>query len=603
MPTHTGRLVFLLAFAAVAAISLPSPIAAAVDKGGVQLSDKTLYQILYVEPNHYLQSLGNISDIPGSLSRTFLSPAHRRAAGRLRRWMASAGMRTWADQMANVHGIVKAADPEAPTIILGSHYDTVVDGGKFDGALGIIVAISAVKAVLLEAALAKGLVSDAELEQAVDLLHNPRAGIDGGLDLAELLYDQQTAQLISTPVQVVAFSDEEGVRFHSTYLGSRVLTGTLLDHGILTNIDHEGVSVLEALEQAGFDPSPASLRKMAIPHNRIKAYLEVHIEQGPVLQAVGRRLGTVAAIAGQSRLQAEIIGEQGHAGTVPMRVRRDPLAASAEVIGQLERICNGGRHGGDLLSPDLGEDHSLVCTVGSMSIWPNAGNVIPGAANFTLDIRSRWDHNRKQVIQQLRSAMEAVCARRELQCRLYVKNEAAAVESSPELVEGLLAATEEAKGLVDRLLAQARLNAPPPPVAASSPAAATCQAPADGSMQGCADAASDAAIEATSIETADEAAYGSTTGGTAAGGGTGGGAAVLDAAGAATNGSNPLELVSGAGHDAMVFAEVTKMGMLFVRCRDGISHSPLEHVHPDDVAAAAATLYRYLRKQLLMSEN
>ncbi|EFN53618.1 hypothetical protein CHLNCDRAFT_53494 [Chlorella variabilis] len=308
-----------LLFAAGAIILLAGGVAAAAADKRPQLSDETLYQLLYVEPNHYLQSLGNISDVPGSLSRTFLSPAHRRAAGRLRRWMASAGMRTWADQMANVHGIVKASDPEAPTIILGSHYDTVVDGGN--------------------------------------------------------------------------------------------------------------------------------------------------------------------------------------------------------------------------------------------------------NANFTLDIRSRWDKNRKQVIQQLKTTMEAVCARRKLQCRLYVKNEAAAVEANPELVEGLLNATVDAESLVARLLAQARLHAPPAP-----PPAATCAAPADGGMQGTPCAEPPADTETT--DDSDAGADGDVTG---------------DA------------LVSGAGHDAMVFAEVTKMGMLFVRCRDGISHSPLEHVTPDDVAAATATLYRYLRKHLLFN--
>lgn len=547
-----ARIQHALLTVAVAACLLP--VAAAAGAAAVpdplkppQLSDAALFLLLYQEPNHFLQALGNISDTEGSLTRTFLSPAHRRAAGKLRKWMAEAGMITWADQMANVHGVVKGLDTDAPAIFIGSHYDTVVDGGKYDGALGIVAGVSAVKALLLEAAVSNGVVSAAEVERAV-----AEAAASGEvLDLADLLYNQaQAGRLIASPVRVIGFADEEGVRFHSTYLGSRALVGTLADVGVLRNIDHSGVSVAEALEQAGFDPSPRSLRKMAIPRDKIKAYVEVHMEQGPRLQAAGRALGPVAAISGQSRLQAEIVGEQGHAGTVPMSLRKDPMAAAAEIISGLERSCNGGNADGGPSNPDLASDESLVCTVGSLSIWPNAGNVIPGHVNFTLDIRSRWDANRKQVIAQLEQSMQALCTRRGLTCRLHVKNEAAAVQSDEEVVEHLMGASVEAAPLVQRLLSQRQALSPDP---YGQPPQA-CTAGAEGSA-GC--------------------------------------------AGAQAAGGAPPLLVSGAGHDAMVFAEVTKMGMLFVRCKDGISHSPLEYVSPDDVAAATATLYQYLRKELL----
>ncbi|KAL4419269.1 hypothetical protein ABPG77_004827 [Micractinium sp. CCAP 211/92] len=543
----------LLAAAAVAACLLPAAAAAGAAAAAVdaflppRLPDAALFQLLYREPNHFLQALGNISDTEGSLTRTFLSPAHRRAAGKLRKWMAAAGMRTWADQMANVHGVVKGLDADAPAIFIGSHYDTVVDGGKFDGALGIVAAVCAVKALLLEAAVGNGVVSAAEVERAVAAA----AASGEGLDLADLLYDQaQAGRLIATPVRVIGFADEEGVRFHSTYLGSRALVGTLADVGVLRNIDNSGVSVAEALEQAGFDPSPASLRKMAIPRDKIKAYVEVHMEQGPRLQAAGRALGPVTAISGQSRLQAEIVGEQGHAGTVPMSLRKDPMAAAAEIIAGLERSCNGGNADGGPTNLDLASDESLVCTVGSMSIWPNAGNVIPGHLNFTLDIRSRWDANRKQIIAQLEQSMQALCARRGLSCRLHVKNEAAAVQSDEEVVEHLMEASVQAGPLVQRLFSQRQPLSPDP----YGQPLQTCAAGAEGAA-GC--------------------------------------------AGTQEAGGAPPLMVSGAGHDAMVFAEVTKMGMLFVRCKDGISHSPLEYVSPDDVAAATATLYQYLRRELL----
>lgn len=127
---------------------------------------------------------------------------------------------------------------------------------------------------------------------------------------------------------------------------------------------------------------------------QIDGYVEVHMEQGPVLQSVNKPLGAVSAIAGQTRLQANLVGTQGHAGTVPMRLRKDPLAAAAELIVELESICGGGSHAGDPFSKDLAKDDSLVCTVGSISLWPNASNVIPGRTNFTIDIRCRSDPRR-----------------------------------------------------------------------------------------------------------------------------------------------------------------------------------------------------------------
>ncbi len=203
------------------------------------------------------------------------------------------------------------------------------------------------------------------------------------IDLRYLLGRMRT-RLLHHPVEVVAFSDEEGVRFQSTYLGSRALAGTLLESGILQKRDHSGMSVIDVLERFGFETSPGAIRRVAVPANKvipcadglsvlkclalcvmltlhqnayahmvsthtlmlqIKAYVEIHIEQGPVLQSSGRALGPVSAIAGQTRLHVTIHGVQGHAGTVPMHTRNDPVPAVSEVILQLEKICNGGKYG------------------------------------------------------------------------------------------------------------------------------------------------------------------------------------------------------------------------------------------------------------------
>lgn len=441
---------------------------------GVCANDQLLYKLFFKEPNSHIQLLGNVSDTPGSLTRTFLSSGHRQAAALLQRWMSEAGMTAWVDSIGNVHGRVEARDAHAPTMFIGSHYDTVVDGGKYDGALGIVAGITAVKALLLDVALRQGVITPGQLEAAQT----------ADIDVRDLL-GQKRFSLLSSPVEVVAFSDEEGVRFQSTYLGSRALTGTLLDSGLLQNRDAAGLTVTDALEALGFAASETSLRKIRVPAEKIKGYVEVHMEQGPVLEALGQALGPVTAIAGQTRLQANIVGEQGHAGTVPMAIRHDPLAATAEIIAELERICNGGHHAGGPTNPEVAEDTSLVCTVGSISVWPNAGNVIAGSATFTMDIRSRWDANRAAVITRVRRFLAEVCARRGLTCGIEVKNEADAVQCHPDVVQGLVKATEDSAHIIGSVLRQQAQYKERLPQAVATMQGACAAVPDGASMAAC----------------------------------------------------------------------------------------------------------------------
>lgn len=231
-----------------------------------------------------LNELGKISDVDGYLERTFLSPASVRAANAIRQWMEDAGLRTWVDLMGNVHGRVDGINASAPALLMGSHMDTVVDAGKFDGALGIISAISALKV----------------------------------LKVTEKL------EMLRRPVEVIAFCDEEGVRFQSTFLGSAAIAG-ILPASTLNTSDKSGKTLQEVLEENTIGETEDNLIQLKYEPESVWGYVEVHIEQGPVLESAGIPLGVVKGIAGQTRLKVTVSGSQGHAGTVPMSMRRDPI--------------------------------------------------------------------------------------------------------------------------------------------------------------------------------------------------------------------------------------------------------------------------------------
>nr|GMD98613.1 allantoate deiminase [Ipomoea batatas] len=303
-------------------------------------------QILKEEAVSRLYELGKVSDADNYLERTFQSPASVRAGNRIRSWMEDAGLRTWIDQMGNVHGRVEGINPSGKALLIGSHLDTVIDAGYFDGALGIITAISALKVLKTTGRLEK----------------------------------------LSKPVEVIAFSDEEGVRFQSTFLGSAAIAGTLPVTTLHIH-DKGGVTVQSALRKNSLDITEENLLKLKYDQESVSDYIEVHIEQGPVLENLGLPLGLVKGIAGQTRLKVTVRGTQGHAGTVPMAMRQDPMVASAELIVLLENLCKQPEY---YLSYDdecptstvKSLAGSLVCTVGEISTWPSASNVIPGQASF-----------------------------------------------------------------------------------------------------------------------------------------------------------------------------------------------------------------------------
>jgi allantoate deiminase len=392
-----------------------------------------------------IDKLAAISETPEHLARIFLTKEHRAAADLILDWMRSAGMRAHLDAIGNVCGRYEGERPGLPCLMLGSHYDTVRDAGKWDGPLGLITAISCV---------------------------------------ADL---HKRGRRLPFAIEVIGFADEEGVRFASTLLGSRAVAGTFVE-SVLGTRDAGGISMRDALTQFGLDPD--HIGAAARVRSELLAYIELHIEQGPVLEAQNLSVGVVTAIAGATRLAASLTGMAGHAGTVPMRLRRDALAGAAECIVAIEDFCKTDEGG-------------LVGTVGYIHAAPGATNVIPGQVSFTMDIRASTDAHRKLAVADIVRQIEAIAKRRNLSLQLDVTHENRTVPCAPWLR-----------------------------------------------------------------------------------------AQVAEAI--ASEGFRVFELPSGAGHDGMAMIDIADVGMIFVRCRGGVSHHPDEHVELADADAGARVLLRLI---------
>ncbi len=301
------------------------------------------------------RKLANFSQDRGSTRRTFLSPpmrdCHREIAG----WLERVGAEVRIDAAGNLRGIYAAADANAPRLLIGSHLDTVPNAGAFDGILGVVLGVALVEAL--------------------------------------------EGKRLPFGIEVVGFSEEEGQRFGTPFIGSRALVGRL-DDELLSRKDENGVCVRQAIQDFGLDPRE-------IPDAAVKdgslGYVEFHIEQGPVLDGLERPLGVVEAIAGQSRLEFVFIGSVNHAGTTPMNQRHDAIAAAAEWITAVEREAN--------------RVQDLVATIGSVTAKPGAPNVIAGETRLTLDVRHGSDEIRSRAARDLIELAEAIAKRRGLLVR------------------------------------------------------------------------------------------------------------------------------------------------------------------------------------------
>ncbi len=391
-----------------------------------------------------LDELGGISDSPSYLVRTFLSPANLLAAEKILQWMADLGMETSHAADGTVRGILVGSNPTAPPLLLGSHFDTVIDAGKFDGALGIIAALAAL----------------------------------------ESLHEEKIT--LPFPVHVLAFSDEEGTRFQTTYLGSRSITAPL-DLETLNAPDAAGITIAQAIACEGWHSVATAIR---YDPGECRGYVELHIEQGRVLEEADQPACVVSSIAGQSRLTVTLTGRADHAGTTPMPLRRDALTGAAQCI---------------LAAEILAESHPpLVITVGKIQIHPGASNSIPQSATFTIDLRHPVDSDRREFLGHLHETFIHIATQRSLELQWIPIQDNNATPCDPALT--------------------ARLQ--------------------------------------TSL--------------------------------AAVTGSR-LTLASGAGHDGVVISKVCPIAMLFIRCRDGLSHHPDEFASPEDIGTGIEILTHFLK--------
>ncbi len=390
------------------------------------------------------EALARHSELPGGLTRVFLSPQARAATDEVLGWMREAGMQAQLDPIANAAGRYEGERPGLPCLMLGSHLDTVRDAGRYDGMLGVITAI-----------------------ECIGLLNSKK-------------------KRLPFAIEVIGFGDEEGVRFGTTLLGSRAVAGTL-DLQVLNAKDPQGNSMADALREFGLDP--AAIPKIARRKQDVLAYAELHIEQGPVLEAENLPVGVVTAINGFSRLRVTLRGAAGHAGTVPMNLRRDTLAAAAECVLMVENV---------------GRSHpELVGTVGRIEARPGAINVIPGEVMFTVDVRAPQDPLRNQAVATIRSRIQRIVEERKVECEIENLQEFGVTACSPRLMEQM-----------------------------------------------------------------DQAV--------------------------ARQGFPLRRLPSGAGHDGMALGAITGICMLFVRCKGGISHNPLESITEADAAAGARVLLDFI---------
>ena len=335
------------------------------------------------------EMLADCSECKGAITRTFLSTAMEACHVCVREWMENAGMIVSVDRAGNLRGY-RAHDEgragnAAPRLIIGSHLDSVPNGGRYDGVLGVLIGIGLVEA-----------------------LDRPRLGFG---------------------IEVIGFSDEEGVRYGFPFIGSRSVTGTLLAPH-LARQDADGVPMFAALDHfAAEHPDVIDPRL----HPEARAYLEFHIEQGPVLEHAGLALGVVETIVGQSRAKVTFRGRSAHAGTTPMFLRHDALTAAAEWVVAVEAAASS--------TP------GLVATTGQISCDPGAANVISGLVCCSLDVRHRSDEIRQSAVREFLAMSRAIAERRQIEVDHLTEYEQAAVQLDSALI-----------GLADRAVSEAGIS-------------------------------------------------------------------------------------------------------------------------------------------------
>ncbi|MET0812602.1 MAG: allantoate amidohydrolase [Microbacterium sp.] len=325
--------------------------------------------------------LARVTATPGEIERVYLSPEHARVNRLAAEWMREIGMRTWQDAAGNQIGRLDPAsgDRDASALLLGSHLDTVLDAGRFDGIVGVLMALEVVRLVRLRT----------------------DAGFVSPFPFA---------------LEVVAFSDEEGTRFGKALLGSSAVAGTWDDDWWMLT-DADGVTLRRAFLEFGLDPG--RIGEAARAPEELVGYLEAHIEQGPQLDRRGESLAVVSSIASARRFQLEVEGEARHAGGTPYDMRRDALLGASEAALAVERICRS--------------EHHIIGTVGQFEAFPGAVNVVPGEVRFSLDLRGEFDGERDRVWGTITHDLDEIMGRRGLRWRAREVHSAPAAHCAPLL--------------------------------------------------------------------------------------------------------------------------------------------------------------------------
>jgi allantoate deiminase len=391
------------------------------------------------------EALAACTEEPGRVTRPFLSYPMKQVHQLLGMWMREAGLTVRVDAVGNVIGRLEGIG-DSRTLLIGSHVDTVPNAGKYDGCLGVTLGIGVAKALHLQ------------------------------------------GKRLPFALEVIAFSEEEGVRFNAPFIGSRALVGDLPQE-FLDKTDAKGVTIEAAIRDFGLEPT--EIPSAAYQSKNLLGYFEIHIEQGPVLEHAKKALGAVEGINGQTRAGLEFTGQAAHAGTTPMNLRRDALTAAATVILEVERFAR--------TTP------GLVATVGTLEVEGGAGNVIPGTVRFSLDVRHLEDATRERAVAELLDFAWHTARKRRLQFAHRITLEQPASPCDGLLTDFLCDALEDTK-------------------------------------------------------------------------------------------HKPVRLPSGAGHDAMVIARITRTAMLFLRSPNGLSHHPDESVIPGDVRAALEVALNFVER-------
>ncbi|WP_067840479.1 M20 family metallo-hydrolase [Amphibacillus sediminis] len=388
---------------------------------------------------HQLGKIGQ--NAQGGVTRLAFTEEERQAKDLIKQHMKSANLEIREDQLGNLFGKRRGTNPNAKTILIGSHIDTVYNGGKFDGAAGVLAGVEVLQTLS---------------EQGVELDHS---------------------------VEVVAFTDEEGARFSSGMTGSQAFIGQLTIDALQNHIDQAGHSIADAMKRQGYQPT--QLATVKADPDQIKCYLELHIEQGKVLEANDIAVGLVTGIVGLRWLKVKLVGEAGHAGTTPMSLRKDPLVCASKLIQYITELAQ--------------KQKQTVATVGQMTVKPGGINVIPNEVTFTVDLRDLSDQLLDQLVDQIQAQIMKVTTEQNIDAVVEVLDRSPAVQTSENVNRAISAAIEQ-------------------------------------------------------------------------------------------SGLELIKLPSGAGHDAMVVAELTDIGMVFVRTRHGLSHHPDEWAEPEDLAVGAQVL-------------